>query len=84
MKNNLSLVSAGQMKRLVNASKYFVLIAIKLKENGVQNALVGCDLSHKNAFLELDSNYDDMFYETKGFPPKIEIEHDIYLQHSSS
>jgi hypothetical protein len=35
-KMNLSLVNAGQMKRLVNASKNFVLLMIKPK-NDIEN-----------------------------------------------
>lgn len=34
-KANISLVNAGQMKRLVNASKYFVLMIVKQKEKYV-------------------------------------------------
>ena len=33
MKTSLPLIFAGQMKRLVNASKNFVLMMIKVKEN---------------------------------------------------
>ena len=33
MKTSLPLISLGQMKRLVNASKICVLIMIKVKEN---------------------------------------------------
>ena len=79
MKNNLSLVSAGQMKRLVNASKPFVIMVIKPKEKDVFNSLGGCDLSHNHKLLEIISNYDGVFQEPKGFPPNGEIENEICL-----
>ena len=47
MKRNISLVSAGKTKRLVNDSKYFVLVVIKLKEKDVSDSLTGCDPGDK-------------------------------------
>ena len=47
MKKNFSLVSLGQMKRLVNASNYFALMIIKPKEEYVS----GYDLGHKHGLF---------------------------------
>ena len=43
MKTNLSLVSAIQMKRLVNSSKNFVLIIFKAKDVVQNESFKGCD-----------------------------------------
>jgi hypothetical protein len=47
IKTNVSLVSTGQMKRLINESKLFVLLVVKQKEDDISNALVRCDPYHK-------------------------------------
>jgi hypothetical protein len=47
IKTNVSLVSTGKMKRLVSASKYFVLMIVKQKEEDITDALAGCDPNHK-------------------------------------
>jgi hypothetical protein len=47
IKTNVSLVSIGQTKRLVNASKNFVLMMVKQKEEDMFDALSSCDLDHK-------------------------------------
>jgi hypothetical protein len=47
IKTNVSLVSIGQIKRFVSASKYFVLVIVKHKEEDITDALVGCDPNHK-------------------------------------
>jgi hypothetical protein len=80
IKTNVSLVSTGKMKRLVNASKYFVLMIVKQKEEDISDALSGCDPGHKQELVKIISNYDELFQEPTGFPPKREVEHEIYLQ----
>lgn len=45
---NLSLVSVGQMKRLVNASKNFVLLMIKAKDIVESEAFTGFDSKLKH------------------------------------
>ena len=73
-------MSAGQMKRLVNASKYFVLVIMKQKVKDSLDSFSGCDLSHKQELVKIISNCDELFQEPTGLPPKREIEHEIHLQ----
>jgi hypothetical protein len=47
IKNNVSLVSTGKVKRLVSASKYFVLMMVKKKEEDVLGAFSGSNPGHK-------------------------------------
>jgi hypothetical protein len=69
-KLNLSLVNVGQMKRLVNASKNFVLLMIKPKDNVEKEAFQGCDAKLKSDLYEVVHQYDEMFQEPKGLPLK--------------
>jgi hypothetical protein len=64
------------MKRLVNVAKYFVFMVVKLKEEEISDALSGCDPDHKHKLVKIISNYDDLFQEPTGFPPKREVEHE--------
>ena len=50
---NLSLVSVGQMKRLVNASKNFVLFMIKPKYTAKSEVFQGCDAKLKHDLVEV-------------------------------
>jgi hypothetical protein len=79
-KMNLSLVNAGQMKRLVNASKNFVLLMIKPKDDIENEVFQGCDAKLKSDLYEVVNQYDEMFKEPKGLPPKRGIQHEIQLQ----
>jgi hypothetical protein len=79
-KMNLSLINAGKMKRLVNASKNFVLLMIKPKEDIETEAFQGCDTKLKSDLYEVVNQYDEMFKEPKGLPPKRGIQHEIQLQ----
>jgi hypothetical protein len=79
-KLNLSLVNVGQMKRLVNARKNFVLLMIKPKDNVEKKYFQGCDAKLKSDLYELVNQYDEMFQEPKGLPPKRAIQHEIRLQ----
>jgi hypothetical protein len=79
-KTNLAIVSAGQMKRLVNASKNFVLMMVKVKNDEISKSFEGCDPKHKSELIEIISEYDDLFHDPKGLPPKREIQHEIQLQ----
>jgi hypothetical protein len=76
-KMNLSVINAGQMKRLVNASKNFVLLMIKPKNDVENEAFQGCDTKLKSNLFEVVNQYDDMFKEPKGLPPKRGIQHEI-------
>jgi hypothetical protein len=77
---NLSLVNVRQMKRLVNASKNFVLLMIKPKDNVEKESFQGCDANLKSDLYEVVNQYDEMFQEPKGLPPKKGIQHEIQLQ----
>jgi hypothetical protein len=79
-KMNLSLVNAGQMKRLVSASKNFVLLMIKPKEDIENEVFQHCDTKLKSDLYEVVNQYDEMFKEPKGLPPKRGIQHEIQLQ----
>jgi hypothetical protein len=79
-KMNLSLVNVEQMKRLVNASKNFVLLMIKPKDDIENKVFQGCDAKLKSDLYEVVNQYDEMFHEPKGLPPKRGIQHEIQLQ----
>jgi hypothetical protein len=74
---NFSLVNVGKMKRLVNASKNFVLLMIKTKDNVEKQAFQGCDSKLKFDLYEFVNQYDEMFQEPKRLPPKRAIQHEI-------
>ena len=78
-KNNLSLVTAGQMKRLVNSSKSFVLMVVKAKEKENEMAFETCDLKHKDELVKIVSHFDDVFQDPQGLPPKRGVQHEIQL-----
>jgi hypothetical protein len=80
VKTNLSLVTTGQMKRLVNARKNFVLMIVKAKDDDKSKAFKGCDPKHKDELVKIISNYDEVFQEPQGLPPRREIQHEIQLQ----
>lgn len=72
---SLSLVSVGQMKRLVNANKNFVLLMIKAKDTVESEDFLGFDSKLKH---ELDD-----IVNTEGLPPKRGIQHEIQFQHDA-
>lgn len=74
---NLTLVSVGQIKRAINTSKKFVLMVLKEKDLDKYNAFDYCNPSHKDEMIDVISNYDEVFQEQKGLPPKREIQHEI-------
>jgi hypothetical protein len=79
-KMNLSLVNAGQMKRLVNACNNFVFLMIKPKDNVEKEGFQGCDAKLKSDLYEVVNQYDEIFQEPKGLPPRRGIQHEIQLQ----
>jgi hypothetical protein len=83
MRVNTTLVSAGQMKRLINTNKRDVLVVVREKDVGTSDAFHGCDPSHKKESIDIVSKYDDIFQEPNGLPPKREIQHEIHLQQDS-
>jgi hypothetical protein len=80
---NLSLINVGQMKRLVNSSKNFVLLMIKPKDDIENEAFQGCGTNLKSYLYEVVTQYDETFKEPKGLPPKRGIQHEIQLQQDS-
>ena len=52
-KLNISLVNAGQMKRLVNASKKIVLLMIKKKDDVDYESFEGCDEKLKSDLFDV-------------------------------
>ena len=73
-------MNTGQMKRPVNYSKNFVLLMIKPNNDVENEACQGCDTKLKYDLVEVVNQYDEMFQEPKGFPPKRGIQHEIQLQ----
>jgi hypothetical protein len=47
MRVNTTLFSVGQMKRLINTKKKYVLMVVREKDVGISDAFQGCDPSHK-------------------------------------
>ena len=82
-KINASLVSAGNIKRVVNSSKGCMLMVVSGNDVELFDSFQGCDHVHKKELCELISNYDEMFQEPRGLPPKREIQHEIHLQHDA-
>ena len=70
------------MKRLVNASKNFVLMMIKVEEKNddTSKAFEGGDPNHKYEMVKIIYEYDEVFQEPTGLPPKRGIQHGIQLQ----
>ena len=60
-KTNLSLVNSGQMKRLVNSSKNFVLLMIKPRNDVDNGAFKGCDSILKSELVDVVNQYYEMF-----------------------
>ena len=79
MKSNLYLVSVNPMKRLINASKKCVIMIVKEKYVEQTKSIKGCDPKHKKDLIKVVSNYDILFQEPNGLPPKMEIQHEIHL-----
>ena len=60
-KLNISLVNTGQMKRLVNASKKFVLLMIKKKNDIDYESFEGCDEKLKSDLFDVVRKHGEMF-----------------------
>ena len=78
-KVSASLVSVGQMKILVNSSKGCLLMVVRENDAETSDAFRGCDPVHKKELCEFISNYDELFQEPRGLPPKREIQYEIHL-----
>jgi hypothetical protein len=66
-KLNLSLVNVGQMKKLVNVSKNFVLLMIKPKDNVEKKYFQGFDAKLKSVYMRLLTNMMRCFKNQKDF-----------------
>jgi hypothetical protein len=64
----------------VTLFQHFVLLMIKPKDNIENEAFQGCDTRLKSDLYEVVNQYDEMFKEPKGLPPKRGIQHEIQLQ----
>jgi len=58
-------------------------MVVRGKDAELYDAFQGCNHVHKKELCELISNYDEMFQEPMGLPPKREIQHEIHLQHDA-
>jgi len=67
------------MKRLVNSSKNFVLLMIKPRNDVDNEAFKGCGSNFKSKLVDVVNQYDEVFQESKGLPPKRGIQHEIQL-----
>ena len=68
------------MKRLIKNNKKYVLMVVREKDVEKSNAFQECDSPHKKELYDIVSNYDEIFQEPSGLPPKREIQHEIHLQ----
>ena len=58
------------MKRLVNSNKGCLLMVVREKYGEISDAFQGCDPAHIKELCEFISNYDELFQEPRGLPPK--------------
>eukprot|EP00253_Pinus_taeda_P027718 PITA_27718 len=80
LKNNYTLINSGQMKRMINSCKQFLLMVVKEKTPNKTNVFEGCNADQQADIEKIVSEYDVLFKEPKGLPPKKGIVHDIILQ----
>eukprot|EP00253_Pinus_taeda_P034827 PITA_34827 len=80
LKNNYTLINSGQMKRLINSCKWFLLMVVKEKKPDKTNVFDGCNVDQQANIEKIISEYDVLFQEPKGLPPKKGIVHDIILR----
>ncbi len=45
-------------------------MVVRAKEAEIADAFKGCDPDHKKELFEIISDYDVLFQESRGFPPK--------------
>ena len=63
----------------MNSSKKFLLMIVKAKDIDKFDEFEGCNPKKKADLVKFVSDYDILFQEPKGLPPKREIEHEIYF-----
>jgi len=81
---NASLVNAGQMKRIVNASQNFAILMIKHEDVEESKAFQGYESSLKSDFIEVSNSCDKMFQESNKLPPKRGKQNEVNLQQDAS
>eukprot|EP00253_Pinus_taeda_P002514 PITA_02514 len=69
-----------QMKRMINSCKQFSLMVVKEKTPHKTRIFQGCNVDQQTDIEKIVSEYDVLFQEPKGLPPKKGIVHDIILQ----
>ena len=79
-KTNIVVVNVGQVKRLVNSSKNFVLLMIKPKVDVNHDSFQDCDPKVKSSLYDVVDAHHEMFQKPTGLPPKREIQHEIQLK----
>ena len=57
------MVNVGQVKRLVNSSKNFVLLLIKPKADVNNESFEGCDPKLKSDLYDMVNGHHDLFQE---------------------
>ena len=78
-KANIAMVNAGQVKRLVNSSKSFVLLMIKTKVDVNHESFENFDFKLKSDLYDVVDAHHEMFQVPTGLPPKREVQHEIHL-----
>lgn len=76
------MVSANQAKKLMSYHKKYVLLFLREIQSRKElirgkASLEGCTNKHKQQLEESLQEYKDVFWETKGLPPKREVKHQI-------
>ena len=67
------------MKRMINSSKQFLMMVVKEKKPDKTNVFEGCNAKQQADLEKVVSEYDILFQEPKGLPPKKGTVHDIIL-----
>jgi len=70
LKNNYTLINSGQMKRMINSCKQFLLMVVKEKKPDKTNVFEGCNAEQQVDIEKVVSEYDVLFQEPKSLPPK--------------
>ncbi|XP_031486836.2 uncharacterized protein LOC116255191 [Nymphaea colorata] len=77
------LMTAGQVKRVVNACQKFVLLLVRLVQPCEKNATIHLMYMHEKEegmLTKLLNSYTDLFEDPQGLPPRCPVEHEIHLQ----
>jgi hypothetical protein len=57
--------------------KKIALMIIKVKDDDKSKDFKGCDPKNKYELVKIIYNYDEVFQEPQGLPPRTEIQHEI-------